>query len=817
MSKALNARVALKQDTLANWLTAKNWIPMLGEPLYVTDKNLLFIGDGVTTAAALVTKTDRAFYPGKAETSGSIDTTMPIIDLNALGMPDLPMPTADSPDESDFIEVDTTEILTLLGKGPVAFKATVAGVPMVTMPTSTNVGTGYLCTAIIPMNGSTFVILLSMTSTLIELGVVLLNAPQALHFDTTDPDSDIYWCPMAEWQKDNLINSIRLGQPIKAVLSSEELIFSSFYSLMPDGWFSNYIDWGLDNFIGMKYQLYIPNTSADDGTYYIKLTKVYNELNLNINENCNLPQLTSTVHKVSVIDETAMNKWIPALYNADDSRIIFTYNEELIAARILSTDKQMLDNTYELSTIISIDGVNKLVVLTAATPTNEITLTLTDLTPQTGKEILFPTQLITGFQENLDIPGTTFRTLQASFPLAAGQTYYVEWDGVTYECLAHAAAPAGFGLTYVYLGNGSALGFPGNNEPFAIVYVNEYGVTQALSTDFNEQHYVGVYQDTAKKQLHQLEDEVSHLSSRIKIAEEEIEIIKEQISCFRGGTQILMADGTTKDIKDVKYGDMIKSYDMANRCLIDVKSYGAYCTGYEQFWNVAGFTNGSTLYIGTNGHLIFQPDAETLAMSYNYPIGGQVQAPDGTTPLLVGCGTYDAIATEKRYELLSENGLYFANDILVGHKVTTTYHHYKRGLVPLTDDEVAEIIDDMKLYQDYRLDGLTNAEFLKDAGQLYAKVNTKQERIKKNKQRLADLDYKQVKRNQGKLSDEEYEIYLRDCDRYRQAINDDEDAIAADSIILNAFKEKHGVHSPSFKKSFREIYSKQMHRIHNRK
>ena len=62
---------------------------------------------------------------------------------------------------------------------------------------------------------------------------------------------------------------------------------------------------------------------------------------------------------------------------------------------------------------------------------------------------------------------------------------------------------------------------------------------------------------------------------------DDVELIKEQIACFRGDTQILMADGSTKDIKDVKYGDMIKSYDIENDCLVDVKSYGAYATGFE--------------------------------------------------------------------------------------------------------------------------------------------------------------------------------------------------------------------------------------------
>ena len=322
--------------------------------------------------------------------------------------------------------------------------------------------------------------------------------------------------------------------------------------------------------------------------------------------------------------------------------------------------------------------------------------------------------------------------------------------------------------------------------------------------------------------------DISELYHRVETLETDVEYIKEQLKCLRGDTQILMADGTTKDIKDVKYGDMIRSFDIENNCFVDVKSYGAYCTGYEQFWNVCGFTNGSVLYIGGDGHYIYHYNTQQLILSDKFPIKGGAFDTVGVRtkeemesgndyPSLVGRGRYNAMKIEKRYELLSENGLYFANGILVGHKPATTYHHYLNGNAPLNEEEIAAITEDIKVYQDAQLEGLNNPEFLKEAGLLFRNVNKHKEYIEKNKRHLADLDYKQVKRNQGKLSDKDYASYLAECDEYRAKINEDEKFVADNSIILDELRAKHGIVKANHKQNFLDAHHRQMERIRNRK
>ena len=45
----IKMQIQFRRDTAANWELYKNIIPASGEPCFVTDKNILKIGDGITT------------------------------------------------------------------------------------------------------------------------------------------------------------------------------------------------------------------------------------------------------------------------------------------------------------------------------------------------------------------------------------------------------------------------------------------------------------------------------------------------------------------------------------------------------------------------------------------------------------------------------------------------------------------------------------------------------------------------------------------------------------------------------------------------
>lgn len=114
---------------------------------------------------------------------------------------------------------------------------------------------------------------------------------------------------------------------------------------------------------------------------------------------------------------------------------------------------------------------------------------------------IFPLQTVSGFVEDTaDFVGCSLKTLSESFVIKEGETYGVEWDGTTYTCKGISAALND--LNYVYLGNGSGLGYEGNNEPFAIIYIVEYDMVQIIAlNDLNETHEIRVYQNTVSSDL----------------------------------------------------------------------------------------------------------------------------------------------------------------------------------------------------------------------------------------------------------------------------------------------------------------------------
>lgn len=77
------------------------------------------------------------------------------------------------------------------------------------------------------------------------------------------------------------------------------------------------------------------------------------------------------------------------------------------------------------------------------------------------------------------------------YTLNIGESYTVFWDDVEYECVAQDASSVVSGA--VAIGNGSAFGFSGNNEPFAIV-VKDVTIAYLAGDDTNSSHTVRIAQ-----------------------------------------------------------------------------------------------------------------------------------------------------------------------------------------------------------------------------------------------------------------------------------------------------------------------------------
>lgn len=102
---------------------------------------------------------------------------------------------------------------------------------------------------------------------------------------------------------------------------------------------------------------------------------------------------------------------------------------------------------------------------------------------------LFAEQTINGFASS-ELYDGLYRTVikPPPFPLIIGETYEVTWDGVTYTVVAQdISAMVACGVA---IGNGTAYGLPGNNEPFIIVWTS-IGV-DLVGLDTNTSHTISI-------------------------------------------------------------------------------------------------------------------------------------------------------------------------------------------------------------------------------------------------------------------------------------------------------------------------------------
>lgn len=97
---------------------------------------------------------------------------------------------------------------------------------------------------------------------------------------------------------------------------------------------------------------------------------------------------------------------------------------------------------------------------------------------------ILPKTKIAGFVEEPMLPGCMVAAMTAPFTLEVGSTYLVEWDGEVYKCTAIDASAFVSGM--IAFGNGSAINFPGNNEPFAIVSIENMVSVVSYNSNLTE-------------------------------------------------------------------------------------------------------------------------------------------------------------------------------------------------------------------------------------------------------------------------------------------------------------------------------------------
>lgn len=291
-----------------------------------------------------------------------------------------------------------------------------------------------------------------------------------------------------------------------------------------------------------------------------------------------------------------------------------------------------------------------------------------------------------------------------------------------------------------------------------------------------------------KSQLSILENTLDGLDERVSALEADV--------CLQEDTQILMADNTYKSIQDVKYGDMIMSYDMETNELIPCKSYGALYTGYSPSFEHYCFSNGSILKI-YGSHRIFDAKQKILVHSSKMNIGDAVVSSNCEEVLYYYSPKRVPLAVSKRkYLVFCETGLYFANDILCGHPICQPLdlHLRTHGSLKLSEEDkkvIQEYADARD--NDYQVE-LSNPEYIKEALPFWKERRRADGVIKECKKGLAARDYKTIKALQGELSEEEQSENIKTCKGLRKTINDEESNVASAKEKIKKLQDKYNIH-----------------------
>ena len=286
--------------------------------------------------------------------------------------------------------------------------------------------------------------------------------------------------------------------------------------------------------------------------------------------------------------------------------------------------------------------------------------------------------------------------------------------------------------------------------------------------------------------------------------------------CLKKGTQISMADGTTKNIEDLKYGDMLKSYDISTNQYIDVKCYGAVATGRSHSWKVHCFENGSNLWIRENHGIYCATKGWTIG-SKLWQCGWEGIAEDGTNIALAVAQDVLESEVNHSYVIFTENDLYFANGILCGYSPKEKIQLWSQSLLQsCTPEEVEHFRAIGEIYDKGRNGRLMNQEYLKEAAPYFGMLERNKLIESAHQAELDATDYKNNKYAQGLLSEEEWNEFITESNAHRDAINIARENKAEAIAKIKEIQEKHGLKNRSsmktcFLKSYKlnmEFYNK---------
>ena len=243
--------------------------------------------------------------------------------------------------------------------------------------------------------------------------------------------------------------------------------------------------------------------------------------------------------------------------------------------------------------------------------------------------------------------------------------------------------------------------------------------------------------------------------------------------CLAAGTPINMADGTYRNIEDIKPGDEVLSYDPRSNELTPTIVVAAYKTGETRNFNVYNFSNGASL-LAYGHHGIYSPRLGQPVSLEDMKLGEEVyNSQKEKVSLMTIKETIISGPKTARYNLLTLNNLYFANDILLGNRPTNKLHYFLDRGIELPENIQAHWqldVDDYNVYNEV----LRNNNYYTEIKEPMSKFSKARDLIKSYKNKLNETDYKSQKRLENLIGDEEWNENTKRRNEWRAKINEQE-------------------------------------------
>lgn len=306
--------------------------------------------------------------------------------------------------------------------------------------------------------------------------------------------------------------------------------------------------------------------------------------------------------------------------------------------------------------------------------------------------------------------------------------------------------------------------------------------------------------------------DLNDLLSRVRTLENKV--------CIKAGTQITLADGTTKNIEDVKYGDTLLGYDVLSDKMINVKSYGIVPTGKAHIWELFAFEDGRTVEI-YDTHQLYSETNGRMLESNKWKCGDYGIGVEGEPIQLALTDRVGDAHEDYKYQIYTENGTCFANGILLGHDPWCCYRQYSNchednpWLEDLTEEEVAYFKSLADIYENERRSHLNTREYVKKAAPYFAKINIANQEIEDRKAQLSGQDYKTIKHSQGVLSEEDFALTIADCETLRAEIAEYEAIVEENEAIVTELKNEYTLTEWDRKRIFEIAFAAAMEHVHN--